>query len=734
MSKPRIAIIGLGAITPFGEGVNTLWQALLQNTSAISDCDRFDLGGIACTHAGLIRAMPSIPSLEHASRAVRFASFACREALNEAGFLNNLQACRSIGLITASNFGDMESAERTLTSVSTPEHHVRDASACAQSSLTDILADAFQLGGTRLAISLSCASGASAIATAANLLSANRATRILVVGYDVISPFAWSGLCSLRTMTKDKVRPFDLNRSGTIFSEGAAAVLLERLDDADSLSPAPLAYLTGWATNNNGFHLTAPAPRGEGSAHVMREALKRAGLQASAIDHINAHGTGTQPNDSTETQAIVDVFGESAQSIPVTSVKGTLGHLLGAAGTAEIIVSVLSLHHNLIPATGNYETPDPACTLDIVTSPRTATLNHVLSNSAGFGGCNAAVILSKVHPPKEICGLAFRGQKDKVPHVFITGLGAVCALGADAQEIALALREGESALAPLSRFAYPNAPIVGEATALDLTACGVSKKTYLDTASTLFLSATGQALQQARLTAETLAINKTGILAGTTHGCLETTELFFADYLAKGPRLVKPMLFPHAYTNTPVSLAAMEWTLTGEHENNISADIASGVAIVQAFDLLVSKVSHSLAVGGVESLSPTRLRTNPETAPLGEAAATLILATEAAEPIARIIACAIAPTLSEAVSCALTHAALTHDAIEAVYVNAHAADATLALFPQDKIIMPEKLCGNVEGASSVLHIWFGLLSGYKGPLLILTSSTTTTVAILVQRC
>lgn len=727
MSNPRIAITGLGAVTPFGEGVNTLWQALLQNSSAISACDRFDLGGIACTKAGLIRTTPVIHGLEQTSLAIRFAASACREALYESGYLNDLHACSSIGLITASNFGDMESAEYALTSGSTAEPHSSSASACVQSTVTDILADAFHLGGIRLALSLSCASGASAVVTAANLLSASRAKRILVVGYDVISPFAWSGLCSLRTMTKDKVRPFDLNRSGTIFAEGAAAILLERLDEADIHSRFPLADLTGWATGNNGFHLTAPALRGAGSTYVMREALTCAGLQPSAIDHINAHGTGTQPNDSTETQAIHDVFGESAQSIPVTSVKGTLGHLLGAAGAAEIIVSVLSLRHNLIPPTGNYETPDPECNLDVVTSPRTATLNHILSNSAGFGGCNAAVIVSKVHQSAEVSG-----QEAQAPHIFITGFGAVCALGSDVQEIALALHEDEPALAPLSRFVYPGAPCVGEAPEPDLTSCGVSKKTYLDTASKLFLAATGQALQHAGLTTDLLAKAPVGILAGTTYGCLETTELFFADYLTKGPRLVKPMLFPHAYTNTPVSLAAMEWSLTGEHENNVSSDIASGIAIVQAFDLLVSQTSHTLAVGGVEALSPIRLQANSNGATLGEAAATLILSNDSPSPDARILACSIATTLGEAVACSLAHAALTHDAIEAVYVNQHAHTKTLTLFSQEKVVTPEKLCGNVEGASSALHLCFGLLAGHKGPFLILTSNSTTTVAIIVQ--
>ena len=729
MIKPRIAISGMGAVTPYGEGVYTLWQALLEGASAISACDRFDLGGVACTQAGLIRTTPSIPGLEKVSRAVSFAAAACREALQESGLLNDLDACHSIALITASNFGDMESAEKTL-SPFTAEDDACAAGACAQSSVTDLLADAFHLNNIRLALSLSCASGASAVATAANLLAANRAKRVLVVGYDVISPFSWSGLCSLRTMTKEKVRPFDLNRSGTVFSEGAAALLLERLDATDTPARPPLAYLTGWASGNNGFHLTAPALRGAGSATVMREALTQAGLEAAAIDHINAHGTGTQPNDSTETQAIQDIFQDAAPSIPVTSVKGVLGHLLGAAGTVEIVVSVLSLKHSLIPPTANYETPDPVCALDIVTSPRSVSLHHVLSNSAGFGGCNAAVVLSKSAPAPA----SSRPLHAAAPQqVYITGHGALCALGSDPQEIALALREGEPALAPLSRFAYPASPRVGEVPAVDLAACGVSKKAYLDTASTLFLAATGQALQHANVTLESIGSAKAGILAGTTYGCLETTELFFADYLTKGPRLVKPLLFPHAYTNTPVSLASMEWELRGEHENNVSADIASGVALVQAFDLLASGRSRTLVAGGVEALSPMRLRATPDVTMLGEAAAALILTTDTQAPIARILGCSIAPTLPQALSSVLPHAALTQETVEAVYVNQKALDATLALFPHDKVMMPEKLCGDVAGTSSALHLCFALLSGHPGPLLILTSNRSTTVAILVQR-
>jgi 3-oxoacyl-[acyl-carrier-protein] synthase II len=618
----------------------------------------------------------------------------------------------------------MESVEKTLTTPQAP-HEPYQRAACAHAALTEVLADTFHLGGPRLALSLSCASGASALSTAAELLIHGHAKRILVVGYDVISPYAWSGLCSLRTMTKEKVRPFDLHRSGTIFSEGAAALLLERLEEGEQPHAKPLAFLTGWATGNNGFHLTAPALRGAGSRFVMREAVKRAELKLSDIDHINAHGTGTQPNDETETQAIQDLFGDQAATIPVTSVKGTVGHLLGAAGALEAAVAVLSLQHNLIPPTANYETPDPACDLDIVTSPRTAMLHHVLSNSAGFGGCNAAVVLSKQAP--------FVAPADTLRPVYISGMGLLCSLGSDREEIALALREAEPALAPLSRFTCSGSPIAGQVEMPDLATFGLSKKSYLDPASALFLAATAQALQQAGITRDVAAKASIGILAGTTYGCLETVEAFYADYLAKGPRLVKPLLFPHSYTNSPVSLAAMEWELTGTHENHLAGAIASGAALLQAFDTLASGKAETLLVGGVDALSPLRLRATDAKSPQGEAAATVVLSTESNAALGRLLACSLATSPTQAVDEVLQHSGITRDDIRVLVVNQRASASARSLFPKANILFPETLCGDVAGASSALHLCLGLLTDFQGPILVLTQSPSATLALLAER-
>ena len=385
----KIYVTGMGAVTPYGAGVAPLWQGLLNGESCISQFDRFALGGIACTQAGQIRGYtPPVPPhpLPRTDLATGFALGAGAEAIAQAG-----GGTDGLGLITASNFGALDEAEAALAGELPPSA----LAAGMQSLCTERLATAFALPGPTSTMALSCAASAAALAYAAGMLRAGRARRLLVVGYDALSRCAWSGLCALRTMTRDRVRPFDLNRSGTIFSEGACALLLERGEVVRSRGATPLAELVGWATGNNGFHMTAPPARGAGSAHVMRQAIAMSGLSPSFVDHVNAHGTGTKPNDLTEAQALSDIFGDRMETLPVTSVKSSAGHLLGAAGGIEAIVSILSLREGLIPPTANFETPDPEARVDLVAgAPRHVPLRAVLSNSAGFGGCNAAALFT----------------------------------------------------------------------------------------------------------------------------------------------------------------------------------------------------------------------------------------------------------------------------------------------------------------------------------------------------
>ena len=397
MQPNDIVITGMGVVTPLGCTLDDLWEAMLAARDGISELDCFDPEGFKFKHGGQVRHFND-EACDPAcmDRATCFAVDACRQALSQAGLCKHPDSRAATALITATNFGGVTAGESLLGEAAGHGHsNALDSEAFPMHSGAGQIGNTLELGGLRTTLSLSCASGAAALAQAALWIRSGRADRVLTVGYDALSRFAWSGLSALRTMTRDCIRPFDANRKGTLFSEGAGALLIERADLAAARGATPLAGLAGWATNNNGFHLTAPAKQGAGSAAVMRAAIEQAGISADAVDHVNAHATGTRHNDITETQALYTVFGERAAQIPVAANKASLGHLMGAAGSVESVLTVLSLQRGCIPPTRNHETPDPDCRIDLVTgAPREVSLRTALSNSAGIGGCNAAVVLT----------------------------------------------------------------------------------------------------------------------------------------------------------------------------------------------------------------------------------------------------------------------------------------------------------------------------------------------------
>ena len=399
---PLVQISGMGAVTPYGVGVDLFWQALLEGRSAIAPLTLFEAEGYLYRQAGQVSGA-DLKIMEQnwtptTERATLFALTAAQEALTMADL--DAAAIEETAVIMATNFGGLATGEALLcqTLGEEPPAGGYAVEALLEADLSHamrLIGEKLGCGGPAAVLSLSCSSGTAAIARAADWIVAGRAARVLVIGYDSISRVAWSGLCALRTMSSDAVRPFDSRRSGTIFSEGAAALLLESVAAAQQRGGGKQVNLAGWATGNNGTHMTAPAPQGAGSADVMRRALKKSGLAAGAIGHFNAHGTATKLNDSTEAAALHSVLGDHAAAIPTTSNKGAVGHLMGAAGTAEAISSILTLRTGLVPPTANHAEPDPECPLDIVVGKaRQTDAGAVISNSAGIGGTNAAIILT----------------------------------------------------------------------------------------------------------------------------------------------------------------------------------------------------------------------------------------------------------------------------------------------------------------------------------------------------
>ncbi len=377
----RCVITGMGVVSPIGNSVPDFWTALCAGRSGIRDLTVWDASGYAYRRAGEVRDCPPLPvgmDDEELDRGARFMLVAAAEAVAQARLRERDLAPEDVAVVLSSNFGGFQQGESGF---------MRGA---------DRVAVAFGFSGPRTILSLSCSSGCAALGYGMSLIRAGRARAVVTGGYDALTPFCWSGLSALRTMTQDEIRPFDRTRRGTIFSEGAGAIVLEERESARGSGVPLLAEARGYGGNNNAHHLTAPAPGGAGSARAMAAALREAGLAPEQVDHVNAHGTGTRHNDATETQAIKTVLGRHAREITLTATKSATGHMMGAAGSVECVATVMTLRDGVVPPTLHYREPDPECDLDCVPNQkRKQAVRTALSNSAGIGGCNAAVVLDQ---------------------------------------------------------------------------------------------------------------------------------------------------------------------------------------------------------------------------------------------------------------------------------------------------------------------------------------------------
>ena len=391
---------------------------------------------------------------------------------------------------------------------------------------------------------MSCASGAAALAVARDMLAAGRADRVLVVAYDALSEFCWCGLSNLRTITTDLMRPFDKRRSGTIFSEGAAAVVL-----TTAPSPTALASLPGIATNNNAFHMTAPSKDADGSRLVMAAALHAAGMTPDAIEHICAHATSTSANDSTEAAALRNLFGARFATLTTAAHKSQLGHLMGAAGLAEAIITVMAMQHGVIPPTINHEQIDPACE-PVNCLPRKAVTKQFKT-----------AITTRRHRWQQrrighsapACACCQRPPTiDPQRNVYVRQIGWVLpghiGKGGEILEHPEWLQWQDDRNQLLADFSAK--PYIS------------SVKGYLDPAGAFLLAA--MTLAGAGDPGD-IPPTRRGISSLSRYGALGSAFAFFTQLSEKGPRLASPLIFPHGYANTAGNLAAIEFNCAGPH-------------------------------------------------------------------------------------------------------------------------------------------------------------------------
>ena len=407
----RFVITGLGLITPIGTGVDAFWDSLAHGRSGIRRITQFDPSTLSSQIAGEVPDFDpgqyvNRKEARRMSRASQFAVAAAQLAVQDAGLAIDDGNREDVGVLIASGASSPPETEAMVEDFNRGGYHkINPFHVTGQLPNMPSCQVAIHYGllGYTNAICTACAAGSQAIGESAEVIRRGEAKAMLAGGAEgPIAITCMAGFCSLRavsTRNDDPAgasRPFDAGRDGFILSEGAGIVVLERLEDALQRGARIYAELLGYASTCDAYHVTAPEPEGRGAARAMKRALQRSGIQPEAIDYINAHATSTEVGDSAETLAIKSVFGERAYSIPVSATKSMTGHMTTAAGAVEAAASVLAMQRSLIPPTINYETPDPTCDLDYVpNAARPAELNLVMSNSFGFGGHNATIILSQ---------------------------------------------------------------------------------------------------------------------------------------------------------------------------------------------------------------------------------------------------------------------------------------------------------------------------------------------------
>jgi 3-oxoacyl-[acyl-carrier-protein] synthase II len=411
----RVVVTGIGMITPIGNSLESTWTSLLAGVSGAAPITHFDVSEFATKFGCEIKNFDASAwfdkrELKHIDRFLRYGVAAAMMSVHDAGFLDGKapeQEAERWGVYIGAGLGGVRTIEDTLTSTLAkgPRHGV------SPYFVTDIIINelpgmvSIRTGATGPNFShvSACATGAHSLGEAMRTIRHDYADVMIAGGSEAtISILGVGGFNAMRAMSTRNddptraSRPFDKHRDGFVIGEGAGIMVLEELEHAKRRGARIYCELIGYAANSDAFHVAAPAPDHRGAQACFRLALRDAKIEPSAIDYINAHGTSTELNDKNETTAVKVVFGDHAYKLAMSSTKSMTGHTLGAAGGVEAGITALALAHGILPPTINYETPDPACDLDYVpNTAREVCIDTAMSNSFGFGGTNAALIMKR---------------------------------------------------------------------------------------------------------------------------------------------------------------------------------------------------------------------------------------------------------------------------------------------------------------------------------------------------
>lgn len=407
----RVVVTGMGMISPLGIGLEKNWEALCRGESGIGRISRFDPSDMSSQIAGEVKGFDPANYIEQKEikkmdTFIHYALAAAQMAMDDAGLKVEAENAERIGVLVGTGIGGLPAIEYYHTRL-LEKGSKRISPFFIPMVIANLpsgqIAIRFGAKGPNSAVATACATGSHAIGDAFKIIQRGDADAMIAGGTEAtISPLGIGGFCAMKALSarndepQKASRPFDLHRDGFVMGEGAGIVILEELGFAIRRGVKIHGEVIGYGMSGDAFHMTAPCPDGDGAVRCMRMAIQNAGISPADVNYINAHGTSTKFNDEFETMAIKKVFGDLAYRIPISSTKSMTGHLLGAAGGIEAIISILTIVRGIIPPTINYECPDPECDLDYVPNKaRKATVDVALSNSFGFGGTNACLLFKR---------------------------------------------------------------------------------------------------------------------------------------------------------------------------------------------------------------------------------------------------------------------------------------------------------------------------------------------------
>jgi 3-oxoacyl-[acyl-carrier-protein] synthase II len=580
----RIAVTGLGLVSALGRDVSTTFSRLISGERGFAPVTLFDgalqrssvVGEVAAIDVADVAAGPQRDAW---SRSDALGVMAAREAMAQAGVP---RGCENLGVALGATTGGMYEAEGVLASIRrgpTTQASLRRLLCFPLSSTVRRISEVIRGVSRTVTLCSACSSGAIAIAQGAAWLELGLVERALVGGVDGLCLLTVTGFNALAATDVQPCRPFDAARAGLTLGEGAGFLVLEPESLARRRGATVLAWLTGWAAAAEAHHITHPEPFGETAARMLRAAMQSAGLSPEQVDYVNAHGTGTVPNDAMEARALERVFGAELRRVYVSSSKGQLGHTLGAAGAIEAAITVLSIQAEVVPPTGGLEQPDPAFEMRHVAGRgEKAPIRAALSSSFGFGGTGCVLAFERFDAPDR------RAARVQQP-LAVTAVATFGPRGTERGTMAARAVAPRSSGAGDAPSRMPNDP---------LKELDPARSRRFDVATALVALGAQSLLRDAGGGLEPASV---GLAVGTAFGNAQRSLDFLARVADKGPALASPAEFPHLLPSAPSGNASIYVGIAGPVVTTVQLDTSAEAAVATACDWLCSGLTDA-AIGG----------------------------------------------------------------------------------------------------------------------------------------